>query len=432
MKLYGLCRRCLALGCVWSVLVAVARAAEPFGFAITLDRQSAERVLPERAGRRAVTGRVFVFLSQRGSGEPMRGPSWFQPEPFFARDVRDLAPGGAVVIDQSADGFPTALNRLPAGKYRVQAVLDHDFYSQNQGRGVGNFYSEVTELSLDPAVAALVPLVLDKTIEAEPFPQSAWVHEIVLRSERLSRFHGRDVVERATVVLPAGYDEHPERRYPVIYQIPGFGGTHRPARQYETSPPQAQEGEAEFIRVLLSGNCKWGHHVYADSATNGPRGAALVQELIPHIDAHYRTVADENARFVTGHSSGGWSSLWLQVNYPETFGGCWSTSPDPVDLRDFQQIDLYADPPLSMYVDPAGQRRPIARRGREPFLWFADFAHMDDVLSRGGQLRLVRGGVQPVGRRGAAAPAVGPADRPDQSRSSSGVGEIRHPPDPAA
>ncbi len=90
---------------------------------------------------------------------------------------------------------------------------------------------------------------------------------------------------------------------------------------------------------------------------------------------------------MTGHSSGGWASLWLQVSYPEVFGGVWSIAPDPVDFRDWQQVNLYADPPLSLYVDPQGEPRPIARRGRQPVLWYRDFARMDDVLSRGGQLR---------------------------------------------
>ena len=90
--------------------------------------------------------------------------------------------------------------------------------------------------------------------------------------------------------------------------------------------------------------------------------------MIPHIDAHYRTQPEANGRFTTGHSSGGWSSLWLQINYPETFGGCWSTSPDPVDFRDYQQVDLYADPPLSLYYDPQGEMRPIAARDRAIFV----------------------------------------------------------------
>jgi S-formylglutathione hydrolase FrmB len=154
--------------------------------------------------------------------------------------------------------------------------------------------------------------------------------------------------------------------------------------------PRARRGSpesVEFIRVMLTGECKYGHHVYANSATNGPRGDALIFEMIPAIDAQFRTIAKPQARFVGGHSSGGWSSLWLQVNYPDTFGGVFSSSPDPVDFRDFQGTDLYSQPPQSVYVDPDGNRRPLARRGDQVMLWYDDFCRMDQVLGRGGQMR---------------------------------------------
>jgi pimeloyl-ACP methyl ester carboxylesterase len=96
-------------------------------------------------------------------------------------------------------------------------------------------------------------------------------------------------------------------------------------------------------------------------------------------------VADPRARLLTGHSSGGWSSLWLQVTYPDVFGGTWSTSPDPVDFRDFQRIDLYAAGE-NMFRDRKGERRPIARMGKIPALWYDDFTRMDDVIGWGGQL----------------------------------------------
>ena len=157
---------------------------------------------------------------------------------------------------------------------------------------------------------------------------------------------------------------------------------------------------------------------------------AFVREMIPHIDSKYRTVPQASGRFVTGHSSGGWASLWLQVNYPDTFGGCWSTSPDPVDFRDFQQVDLYAEPPLSLYYDPQGAMRPIGRRGTEPFLWFSKFGRMDDVIGRGGQLRSFEAVFSPLGGGWLAAKVVGPADGPDRFGRGQDVGEVRHPADP--
>jgi hypothetical protein len=186
-----------------------------------------------------------------------------------------------------------------------------------------------------------------------------------------------------------------------MYEIPGFGSSHKDGiGRYLEKGAEAAEGEEEFIRVKLSGQCKWGHHVYANSATNGPRGDALVREMIPQIDAAYRTVGQPHARFAMGHSSGGWASLWLQVNYPDEFNGAWGSAPDPVDFRDYQQVDLYRDPPLSLYIDESGARRPIARAGEKPILWYDAFGRMDDVLARGGQLRSFEAVFSPLGKDG--------------------------------
>ena len=75
----------------------------------------------------------------------------------------------------------------------------------------------------------------------------------------------------------------------------------------------------------------------------------------------------------------------MQVTYPETFGGVWSTAPDPVDFRDFQRINLY-QPGVNMYVDEAGERRPLAIRRGQVALWYEDFDWMEHVLGPGGQL----------------------------------------------
>jgi pimeloyl-ACP methyl ester carboxylesterase len=132
------------------------------------------------------------------------------------------------------------------------------------------------------------------------------------------------------VILPAKLPEH-GRKLPVLYIIPGFGGDHFMAERW--SSPRTNFG-GDFIRVILDPDCGTGHHVFADSAANGPRGKAFIDELIPFIERTFPAIAEPRARLLNGHSSGGWSSLWLQVTYPDFFGGTWSTSPDPVDFRD--------------------------------------------------------------------------------------------------
>lgn len=353
--------------------------------------------LPEDASAEASPGRVYVLLSQRDEREPRFGPDWFSPEPFFGLDVDALQSGEEITVDDTADGFPKKLSKLPPGKYRAQALLATNPDTQNYAHGGGNRFSEVQEFTVRRGQDDVIDFALTEVIpEPEPIDHPR-LREVKLRSELLSKFHGRDVFERAIVVLPDGYDEHPDERYPVAYAIPGFGGSERDALRYL---PFADAGEEPMIVVALSGQCQWGHHVYADSATNGPRGQALIEEMIPHIDETFRTVASPDGRFVMGHSSGGWSSLWLQVEYPDTFGGVWSTSPDPVDFRDYQQINLYADPPQNMYVDPKGNRRPLARRGTQPVLWYDDFSKMDDVIARGGQLRSFEAVFSPLDEQG--------------------------------
>ncbi len=151
-----------------------------------------------------------------------------------------------------------------------------------------------------------------------------------------------------------------------------------------------------MIWVVLDANCRLGHHVFADSENNGPVGTALVKELIPHIEKQYR---GSGTRFITGHSSGGWSSLWLQVAYPDIFAGCWSTAPDPVDFRDFQMINVYKKDE-NMFTDAKGKRRPIARSGQKPTLFYKPFSDMEEYMGRGGQLASFEAVFSPKGSDG--------------------------------
>src|SRR5205823_3028649 len=105
----------------------------------------------------------------------------------------------------------------------------------------------------------------------------------------------------------------------------------------------------------------------------------------PHIEKEYRGIGRASSRFVTGHSSGGWSSLWLQVTYPDFFGGVWSTAPDPVDFREFSRIDL-TRPDANAFTDAEGDKRPLSRRGQRPPLYFQPFSDMEAVMGHGGQL----------------------------------------------
>jgi S-formylglutathione hydrolase FrmB len=345
--------------------------------------------LAKMEGPLPTQGRVLVFVSKTNSPRLVAGPNWFQPEPFFAFDANMISPEVPVTVGDTATSFPAPPSSLKPGKYFCQAILDQDFFHSSASDGPGNVYSLTKEIEIVQGSSNTIELTLDQIVKEDAFEDTETMKFIDVESPRLTAFHHRRVTSPAAVILPASYGTDTTRRYPVYYEITGFGGTlngiARGGRR-RASAAESDDKKVDFIRVVLTGQCKWGHHVYANSDTNGPRGDALIEELIPYVDQNFRTIADSRARFVGGHSSGGWSSLWLQVAYPDSFGGVWSTSPDPVDFRDFQQTNLYL-PDDSVFVDRSGDRRPLARRGAEPVVWYDSFSKMDDVIGRGGQLR---------------------------------------------
>jgi pimeloyl-ACP methyl ester carboxylesterase len=329
------------------------------------------------------TGRVFLIASRSPiSGVPPR-QAWFKPFPFFAQDVRDWRPDEPLKF-QPQHAFPIAFDKLPAEKFYLQAVMDRDHGSQNCLTAPGNLYSK--SVMLDPKMPTTGPLtfVLDEVVPERDFKETERVKLAEMDSKLLSQFHGKPMTLRAGVVLPKSFASEPKRQYPVIYEIPGFGGDHFGA--FGVAARKTEDvGGVEMIHVVLDPNCRLGHHVFADSTNNGPCGQALIEELIPVIEAKFRGLGKPAGRFVTGHSSGGWSSLWLQVTYPDFFGGVWSTSPDPVDFRDFQKVNIYT-PKASLFTDEKGERRPLARMGGKPALYCKPFSDMEVVMGRGGQL----------------------------------------------
>ena len=98
---------------------------------------------PVTSSEKKITGRLYLFTTKKAGTDPRRGPNWFSPEPFYGRDVREVAPGDSRDLDDQWDGFPGKLSELEPGEYYVQALLDRDFYASDHNRGVGNFYSKV-------------------------------------------------------------------------------------------------------------------------------------------------------------------------------------------------------------------------------------------------------------------------------------------------
>lgn len=347
-----------------AIVASDARASDPSATASITIRVSFSkdvRALP-------ATGRLVVMTARKeskvGGADPLDGPFWDDPQPMFGIDVKDLAPGAAAVIDDDATSFPAPISKLAPGTYRVQAMLDMKRENSSWRREEGNLFSSaIAELEVKEGAAASVELVLDRAVKVDPLPAQAGVEFVEVRSKLLSDFHGHDVMLHAGVVLPRGFDA--KGKYAAVYEVPGFGGDHRgvlgAASRRDRVPENQPFGELsrKVFWIVLDPESPNGHTLFADSANNGPCGRALVEELIPAIEAKYPLVAAPAARMLRGHSSGGWSTLWLALNYPETFGACWSSAPDPVDFHAMQAGNVYEH--ANMYADGAGDDIPSHR-----------------------------------------------------------------------
>jgi hypothetical protein len=317
------------------------------------------------------TGRIILFFITRTDPkkdlrwfaiDPIEGPFFDAPQPIASVAVKDFKPGESITIDGSTSAFPQSLDKL-AGQVRVQAVLDADQTERSHDAGPGNVFSDVQTVDVAPQKDETIKITLTHRVEPKPREDSPNLKWVRLRSELLSKFYGRDVYLRAGVALPKHYDDPnwPRQQWPAFYVIPGFGGRDDMAVNYRNMllARGVEEIAPIAVYIVLDPEAPLGHHSFADSANNGPRATALVTELIPYLEKNFRIIARPEARIVTGHSSGGWASLWLQLNYPNVFGACWSSAPDPIDFSAFQAGDIYNM--ANMFTDAEGKDVPSYR-----------------------------------------------------------------------
>ena len=351
------------------------------------------------------SGRLLVFAQRVEPGaEPQESvdTSPFRPTDVAvaAREVRDLRSTHPALMGAETDSFPVPFSELPAGTYRLQAVLDRNHDYNYGGRGPGDLVSPVVEAPLPGPIPTLtlssalperdiesMLARLPEAVRAQTRDDLEQVQPIAFTSPSLSNFWSRATRIRGWVALPPGYDPDGATTYPTVYSTGGFGSTLESARMSAaTLRRMMADGEAPpMIWVYLDEHIAGGTHEFADSANNGPWGRALTTELIPALEAQYRMDARPGGRFLTGHSSGGWATLWLQVTYPETFGGTWPTAPDPSDFHDFTNIDLYAEG-ANAYRGADGAPLPLVRNEGQVLATLEQFAKLEAVLGDyGGQ-----------------------------------------------
>ena len=314
-------------------------------------------------------GRLLVVLvpAGRSAAEPrfLIGRTGPGAAPTFGVDAPPLAPGDRAVVGGAATAFPVeTLRDLPPGEYRAQAVLAVN-RDNRRVDAPGNLYGDVRRVALDPRRPAAIDLRLTRRVPDERLPADRGLLRFVrIRSERLSAFHGRPIYLRAGVILPPGHGDDAGRRYPLRVHVGGYGERYtRVQRMMQPGSPfraaWLDPDAPRFVLVHLDGAGPWGDPYQVDSANNGPYGAAVTEELIPHVEKRFRTGGSRDARVVDGASTGGWSALALQVFYPDFFGGAWASCPDSVDFRAFQLLDVYRGG--NAYVDREGRERPAAR-----------------------------------------------------------------------
>ena len=381
------------------------------------------------------TGRLFVVFARNATREPrLVAGSYGGTAPLFGADVSDWRAGQPAVISADTLGYPYAsLRDLPAGEYSVQAVLNvysrvtradgHTLWvhwdqweGQRWNRSPGNLVSEPVTVRWDPRARATVRLTLTRAIPPiDPIPDTKWVKRIKIKSPSLTKWWGHDTYIGATVVLPKGFDEEPGRRYPAIYQQGHFGegapfgfteerGSETPEQREARLRRSArepgwmfaeswqQDDMPRFVAVSWQHPTPWYDDSYAvNSANQGPYQDALLNELVPELEQRFRLIAQPNARFLTGGSTGGWECLALQIQRPDFFGGGWCLYPDPVDFRRNQLVNNYADTNAfvpNSDVAPVPERYMMQSEEGQPMVTNRQMSQLEAVLgskARSGQ-----------------------------------------------
>ena len=366
-------------------------------FAVPLALHAQPRItvtLPAARATTAQDGRLLFLLSADSSAEPR-----FQiqfgagTQLVFGSDVDGWAPGTTRSVPGAAFGFPIrSMKDIPAGTYRVQAFLNrYDTFTLGDGRRLklapdrgegqqwaskpGNLYSTPRTIRWDPSRPASIALSLENEIAALPGPatrETKYVKYVKVRSERLSKFWGRDMFLAAWVLLPWGFDEHPSSRYPLVinhghfpmsltgwretppdpdlkpdfstrFQLAGYNRIQQQLG-YEFFQAWTGTGFPRALMIEIQHPTPFYDDSYAvNSPNSGPYGDAIQYELLPEIEKRYRGLGAGWARFVFGGSTGGWESMAVQMFYPEEYNGAWVACPDPIDFRHYTTVNIYSD-----------------------------------------------------------------------------------------
>ena len=358
-------------------------------------------------------GRLFLFLNTDPNAEP-RTQIWPSKGNFiFGRNYTNLQSDKILKINESKDWAKTVdwtFENIPEGDYFLQILWDQDT-EESTINAPGNIYSNKQKITVDKS--SEINILLDQTITPWQIDKNDLVREINFKSDTLSKFWGKPMYIKTSILLPRQYKESEKKAYPIRYNISGFADRYTRVNRLTSDKDFMNWWTSEaprIINVFLDGEGPFGDSYQMDSDNSGPYGDALVHELIPYIEAKYRGTTTPETRFVDGCSTGGWVSLALQIFYPETFNGSFSYSPDAVDFDNYQLINIYKD--KNAFTNEYGYLRPVCRDSDgEPNLSLKEFIQYENVLSSsdnylksGGQFGAHAALYSPKGKNGLALP----------------------------
>ncbi len=370
---------------------------------------------PKKLTNEAQDGRLLLLLATNDKSEPrFQISDALSTQLVFGIDIDGMKPGEEIIIDENAFGYPIeSLKNIPAGEYFVQAIINrYETFNLKTGHIVklppdkwegqhwntkpGNYFSKPLKINFNSSNNQTISISMENEIPPIQEPkETKYIKHIKMESKLLTEFWGRPTFIGAHILLPEGFEEHTEAKYPLMIfhgHFPSdFGG-------FRENPPDpnlptndysdrfkiygynkiVQEEAHNFYKTWTSKNyprfliieiqhaTPYYDDSYAvNSASQGPYGDAITYELIPFIEKKFRGIGEGWARFLYGGSTGGWEALAAQVFYPDEYNGCFAACPDPIDFRAFTTVDIYQNKNAYEYES---QFKKLDRPGHRNYL----------------------------------------------------------------
>jgi hypothetical protein len=184
-------------------------------------------------------------------------------------------------------------------------------------------------------LAVLVALASFGTVSSFADSTKSRLVDRELRSENIAHnIIGTDPVRKMVVYLPPGYDESAKNnaRYPVIYFLPQPTESYRGLFDEEHAQQSFDRAIAsgvigDFILITVDMATPLGSSWYVNSPVTGNWEDFMIQELVPYIDANFRTLTSRNSRGIAGDFMGGYGALRFGMKHPDVFGSVYALHP---------------------------------------------------------------------------------------------------------